>query len=67
MHSIDPDYQDVAEVFYSDPGGWLQSYYHTAPTAPPIPSHLVMYDVLTPVSFWMKIITKGTLPPIKGN
>jgi len=57
--SIDPEYQDVAEVFYSDPEGWLNSHY-PSPAAPPIsshlptipstPSHLVMYDVLIPVS-----------------
>lgn len=51
--SIDPEYQDVAEVFYSDPEGWLNSHY-PSPAAPPktpsTPSHLVMYDVLIPVS-----------------
>ena len=32
MHSIDLDYQDVAEVFYSDPGGYIEKFFW-APTS----------------------------------
>ena len=52
ISSISPEYVDVTEVFYSAPDRWLTSEYPTAAAAP-LPTHLVMYDVLKPVSIFI--------------
>lgn len=45
--SIRPDYHDVSKAFYSDPEAWLSSEY---PKPEHLPTHLVFFDVLLPVS-----------------
>ena len=47
-YSIRPDYIDISRQFYSDPEGWLQGKFPNTNT--PLPSHLVLFDVLVPVS-----------------
>ena len=47
--SIRSDYIDISREFYSDPEGWLQGKFPNANT--PLPSHLVLFDVLVPVSW----------------
>ena len=42
----------MTEVFYSAPDRWLTAEYPTAAAAP-LPTHLVMYDVLKPVSVFI--------------
>ena len=46
--SIRSDYIDISREFYSDPEGWLQGKFPNANA--PLPSHLVFFDVLVPVS-----------------
>ena len=46
--SIRSDYVDISREFYSDPEGWLQGKFPNANA--PLPSHLVLFDVLVPVS-----------------
>jgi hypothetical protein len=46
-HSIRPDYHDISKAFYSAPEDWLASEY---PGGEQMPTHLVFFDVLLPVS-----------------
>ena len=46
--SIHSDYIDISRQFYSDPEGWLQGKFPNS--SAPLPSHLVLFDVLIPVS-----------------
>ena len=46
--SIRSDYIDISREFYLDPEGWLQGKFPNANTS--LPSHLVLFDVLVPVS-----------------
>ena len=46
--SIRSDYIDISRKFYSDPEGWFQGKFPNANA--PLPSHLVLFDVLVPVS-----------------
>lgn len=51
---LGPGYVDVEEEFYSDPEGWLngrypQTHLDTAAALPP--THLIMFDTLTQVTF----------------
>ena len=43
--SVDQLYEDIAEKFYAEPLQWLASRYR----GKPLPTHLVMFDVLIPV------------------
>lgn len=44
---IRADYHDVSKEFYADPATWLRNEY---PNTDHSPTHLVMFNVLLPVS-----------------
>ena len=47
--SVDQSYEDTEEQFYAEPFQWLAARYHGNQEGKPLPTHLVMFDVLVPV------------------